>query len=154
MNWGGYISNQLHKAGFHDQDDHFQHIVIKLLIAPGQLFQGYNPDKHGPLDRRFGASVRNEVTKLISKSANRRKYVPTVPLASHDRAVGQDQNQAFIRDEIMQKVGELGVAVWDYLVSGTSPSVLVGREELGNPTLYRVKRVVQRLGELVVNAFA
>lgn len=141
MNWGGYISNQLHKAGFHDQDDAMQHVVTKLLIEPGQLLRGYNPDRHGPLDRRFGASVRNEIAKLISKAQNRRKYVPTVPLASFDRAVQQDASQAFLRDEIMKKVGELGVAVYDCLVTGVCPSVLVGRVESGSPTLYRVKKV-------------
>lgn len=41
----------------------------------------------------------------------------------------------------MTKVGVLGVAVWDCLLSGVSPSVLVGRVELGRPSLYRVRRV-------------
>jgi len=41
----------------------------------------------------------------------------------------------------MAKVSELGVAVFDCLVSAISPFVLVGREELGSPTLYRVKAV-------------
>ena len=149
LNWGNYIAAQLRKANFHDEiDDHLQHIVTKLLVQPGQLFRGYNPGRHGPLDRRFGASVRNEIAKLIQKAQNRRKYVPTVPLASHDRATYQEPNQAFIRDEIMQKVGELGVAVYDCLVSGVSPSVLVGRVELGSPSLYRVKKVRREVGEL------
>jgi hypothetical protein len=151
LDWGGYISRQLHKAGFHDQDDHLQHIVTKLLIDPGQLFRGYNPDKHGPLDRRFGANVRNEIAKLIEKAQNRRKYLPSVPLASHDRAVSQDQSQAFLRDEIMLKVGELGVAVFDCLVAGVSPSVLVGNVELGNPTTYRVKKVRGEVGAVTTN---
>lgn len=142
LNWGGYIAAQLRKANFHDDiDDHLQHIVTKLLVQPGQLFRGYNPDKHGPLDRRFGASVRNEIAKLISKAQNRRRYLPSVPLASHDRAVHQNQSQAFIRDEIMEKIGELGVAVFDCLRAGVCPSVLVGRDELGSPTLYRVRKV-------------
>jgi hypothetical protein len=152
LNWGGYIASQLRKANFHaDIDDHLQHIVTKLLVEPGKLFRGYNPDRHGPLDRRFGASVRNEIAKLISKAQNRRKYVPTVPLASFDRAVSQDQSQAFIRDEIMQKIGPLGVAVWDCLVSGVSPFALVGRVELGAPSLYRVRKVRREVGELVAS---
>ncbi len=153
LNWGNYIASQLRKANFHDDiDDHLQHIVTKLLVEPGKLFRGYNPDKHGPLDRRFGASVRNEIAKLIQKAQNRRKYVPTVPLASFDRAVQQDQSQAFIRDEIMEKIGPLGVAVWDCLRAGISPSVLVGRVELGSPSLYRVRRVVKQVGELLRRA--
>ena len=150
LNWGNYIASQLRKANFHDDiDDHLQHIVTKLLIQPGNLFRGYNPDKHGPLDRRFGASVRNEIAKIIQKSQNRRKYVPTVPLASFDPAVSQEPSQAFLRDEIMAKVGKLGVAVWDCLRSGIDPSVLVGRVELGSPSLYRVKKVRREVGELV-----
>ena len=149
---GNYIASQLRKANFHDDiDDHLQHIVTKLLIEPGNLFRGWNPDKHGPLDRRFGASVRNEIAKLIQKAQNRRKYVPTVPLASHDRAIQQDPSQAFLRDEIMEKIGVLGVAVFDCLRAGVCPSVLVGRVELGNPSSYRVKKVKR---EVVTKAYA
>lgn len=43
----------------------------------------------------------------------------------------------------MQKVGELGVAVYDCLVSETSSSVLVGRVELGSLTVFRIRRVVK-----------
>jgi hypothetical protein len=49
----------------------------------------------------------------------------------------------------MEKVGKLGVAVFDCIVSGICPSVLVGRVELGSPTLYRVKKVRREVGELV-----
>ena len=42
---GNYIAAQLRKANFHDDiDDHLQHIVTKLLVEPGNLFRGYNPD--------------------------------------------------------------------------------------------------------------
>ena len=142
LNWGNYIASQLRRANFHDDiDDHLQHIVTKLLVEPGKLFRGWNPDRHGPLDRRFGASVRKEIAKLIQKAQNRRKYVPTVPLASHDRAVPQDPSQAFMRDEIMAKVGKLGGAVFGCILAGVCPSVLVGRVEFDSPSLYRVKKV-------------
>lgn len=49
----------------------------------------------------------------------------------------------------MAKVGELGVAVFDCLRAGVCPSALVGRVELGSPTLYRVKKVRREVGELV-----
>ncbi len=35
----------------------------------------------------------------------------------------------------------LGVAVWDCIVSGVCPSVLVGRDDFGAPSSYRVKAV-------------
>ena len=127
--------------------------VKRNLVVSGREGSECTSDKHGPLDRRFGASVRNQVAKLIQKAQNRRKYVPTVHLACLDRAVHQDPSQAFIRDEIMEKVGVLGVAVWDCLLAGVCPSVLVGRVELGNPSWYRVRRVVKQVrrevGELV-----
>ena len=71
-----------------------------------------------------------------------------MPATADNRAVSQDQSQAFIRDEIMAKVGELGVAVYDCILAGVSPSVLVGRVELGSPTLYRVKKVRREVGEM------
>ena len=43
----------------------------------------------------------------------------------------------------------LGVAVFDCIVAGVSPLVLVGRDELGAPSLYRVKAVRREVGELV-----
>lgn len=52
----------------------------------------------------------------------------------------------------MAKVGVLGVAVYDCLRAGVSPSVLVGRVELGSPTLYRVKKVRREVGELLMRA--
>ncbi len=41
----------------------------------------------------------------------------------------------------MEKIGVLGVAVWDCIVSGVCPSVLVGRDDFGAPSSYRVKAV-------------
>ena len=125
--------------------------VKRNLVVSGRERSECTSDKHGPLDRRFGASVRNEIAKLIQKAQNHRKYVPTVPLASFDRTVNQGPNQAFMRDEIMEKIGKLGVAVYDCIVAGVSPSVLVGRVELGSPTLYRVKAVKREVGEVVGN---
>jgi len=53
----------------------------------------------------------------------------------------------------MAKCGELGVAVYDCIVAGICHSVLVGRVELGSPSLYRVRRVVKQVrrevGELM-----
>jgi len=126
------------------------------LVVSGRERSECTSDKHGPLDRRFGASVRNEIAKLIQKAQNRRKYVPTVPLASFDRTVNQGPNQALLRDEIMEKIGKLGVAVYDCIVAGVSPSVLVGRVEFGSPSLYRIKKLKRtaKISRLLVVRFA
>ncbi len=50
----------------------------------------------------------------------------------------------------MEKCGELGGAVWDCIVSGVCPSVLVGRAELGSPSLYRIRRFVKTVKREVV----
>ena len=34
----------------------------------------------------------------------------------------------------MEKIGELGVAVFDCILAGVCPSVLVGRVEFGSPS--------------------
>ena len=86
--------------------------VKRNLVVSGRERSECTSDKHGPLDKRFGASVRNEIAKIIQKAQNRRRYLPSVPLASFDRATHQDQSQAFMRDEIMEKIGKLGVAVF------------------------------------------
>ena len=49
----------------------------------------------------------------------------------------------------MAKVGKLGLAVYDCILAGVCPSVLVGRVEFGSPSLYRVKTVRREVGELV-----
>ena len=74
-----------------------------------------------------------------------------MPTIFHCLQFERRQSQAFIRDEIMAKVGELGVAVYDCILAGVCPSVLVGRVELGSPTLYRVKAVKREVGEVVGN---
>ena len=130
--------------------------VKRNLVVSGRERSECTPDKHGPLDRRFGASVRNEIAKLIQKAQNRRKYVPTVPLASFDRAIHQDPSQAFMRDEIMEKIGKLGVAVFACVLAGVCPSILVGRVEFGSPSLYRIKKVKRtaKISRLLVVRFA
>lgn len=49
----------------------------------------------------------------------------------------------------MARVGELGVAVFDRIFAGVCPSVLVGRAELGSPSLYRVKKVRREVGRRI-----
>ncbi len=66
MDWGGYIAKELRKAGFrgNDLEEYVHHIVVKLLVTPGKLFQGWNPSQHGPLELLSGI-------RLPTSSANR-----------------------------------------------------------------------------------
>ncbi len=130
--------------------------VKRNLVVSGRERSECTSDKHGPLDKRFGASVRNEIAKIIQKAQNRRRYLPSVPLASFDRATHQDQSQAFMRDEIMEKIGKLGVAVFACVLAGVCPSILVGRVEFGSPSLYRIKKLKRtaKISRLLVVRFA
>jgi len=47
------------------------------------------------------------------------------------------------------RVGELGVAVYDCILAGVCPSVLVGRVEFGSPSSYRVRKVRREVGEVL-----
>ncbi len=115
LDWSGYIARELRKAGFRgDELDEFVHeIVVKLLVSPGKLFTGWNPRHHGPLDRRFGASVRNQIANIISKRANRRRYLPSVSIGNDGDGVPEDflpassddRTVADFRDLLAQRLG-------------------------------------------------
>jgi hypothetical protein len=65
FDWGNYLARSLQWAGFRDDDQQevFHATVVKLLIKPGRLFSGWNPQRHGPLLARFAvASGMRSVT--------------------------------------------------------------------------------------------
>ena len=47
----------------------------------GKLFSGYDPRVHGPMDKRFKASVANSIRNLVAKEKTRRRYLPTTSIA-------------------------------------------------------------------------
>lgn len=159
MDWDGYIAREVRKAGFRgsDVDEYVHHIVVKLLVSPGKLFTGWNPQQHGPLDRRFGASVRNEIRNIIDKQSNRRKYVPTVSIRNDFTGEGvaekylppaQTQNDMLIadfRDWLQRDLGDLAVAVFDARLAGEDARSLVGAEHLGRPSNNKVRTTMQAI---------
>jgi hypothetical protein len=80
FDWSNYIVRSLTRAGFKDDEEQeaFHEIAIRLLVKPGRLFQGWNPGKHGPLERRFKRSVWNGIRNIAAKSQNRRKWMSAV----------------------------------------------------------------------------
>lgn len=159
MNWGGYIAKQIRLAGFRggEVDEYVHHIIVKLLVAPGKLFHGWNPQQHGPLDRRFGASVRNEIANIISKTQNRRKYVPTVSITNDYNGHGvaekylppaRSQNDSVIADFsdwLRSRLGPLAVAVLNARLHGDDMAMLVGDEALGRPTRHKLRTTLQAI---------
>ncbi len=155
LDWSGYIARELRKAGFRgDELEEFVHeIVVKLLVAPGKLFTGWNPRHHGPLDRRFGASVRNQILNIVSKRANRRRYLPSVSIGNDEDGVPEDflpstwddRSAADFRDLLAQRLGPLAVALFDAKMRGEDMASLVGDPNLGSPTMYKLKSMVRGL---------
>ncbi len=158
MDWGGYIAKELRKAGFRgsDLEEYVHHIVVKLLVTPGKLFQGWNPEQHGPLDRRFGASVRNQISNIISKQVNRRKYAPTVSISNDVDGHGvaekflpsrmeDDELVSDFRDWLSTHLGPLAVAVFDSRLNGDGVTSLVGNQNVGSPTRHKIRTTLQAI---------
>ncbi len=125
--------------------------------ALGKLFNGWNPQQHGPLDRRFGASVRNEIANIISKQSNRRRYIPTVSITNDFNGQGvaekylpparaQDESLiADFSDWLGSRLGPLAVAVLDARLHGDDIAAIVGNESLGSPTRNKLRTTLQAI---------
>ena len=84
FDWAGYISAVLQRSGFRgaDLEEHLHDLVVKLLVRPGKLLRGWDPTRHGPLERRFRRSVRNGIINIAQKARNHRKWMTaTDPVA-------------------------------------------------------------------------
>ncbi len=162
MDWGDYIAKELRKAGFrgNDLEEYVHHIVVKLLVTPGKLFQGWNPSQHGPLDRRFGASVRNQIANIISKQVNHRKYAPTVSINNDFDGHGvaekflpsrteDDELISDFRDWLSTRLGPLAVAVFDTRLNGDDITSLVGNQSVGSPTRHKIRTTLQSIKQAV-----
>lgn len=154
FDWAGYICRSLQRAGFKDDDqqEHFQSIVIKLLVSPGKLFRGWVPGKHGPLERRFRRSVWNAIKNLAEKTRNTRKWmVASDPVAMAERVPAKALYSSLIdafRSLVGQRLGSLAMAILDWRLSGKDTKDLVGKSEIGSPSIHAVKREVKEVKKL------
>jgi hypothetical protein len=132
-----------------DVQEHFHAIAIKLLVEPGKLFRGWEPRRHGPLDRRFRRSVWNAIRNLVEKSQNRRKWMTAVdPTVMAGMYVGRPLHNNIIgefRDLVFQRLGKLALAILDQRLAGRETKNLVGSPGF---TAYSIKRDVQQIKEL------
>ena len=154
FDFSGYLAGSLRKAGFRDDEaqEGFHSIVIKLLVSPGKLFSGWNPKKHGPLERRFRRSVWNGIRNLAEKSRNRRKWIQSAdPTMMADRFAARRAYSGLLDDFrklVSERLGNLALAILDAKLSGEDAKSLVGNAELGNPSIYNIKREMGALKKL------
>lgn len=154
FDWGNYLSRSLLRAGFRhdDQQEAFHEIVIKLLVEPGKLFRGWEPNRHGPLDRRFRRSVWNAIRNIQEKSRNRRKWMTAVdPSVMAGQYAGRAIYNNIIGDFrrlVLSRLGRLALAILDARLAGEELKGLVGNSELGHPSGYQLKREVGEIKRL------
>ena len=154
FDWANYISRSLLRAGFKDDEEQeaFHAIAIRLLIEPGRLFAGWNPNKHGPMEQRFKRSVWNSIRNIIAKTLHRRKWmVTTDPVAMAGQYAGRQPYSSLIdefRTLVAQRLGKHALAILDARLSGEKMKILVGKTELGTPSAFFVKREVAEIKRL------
>ena len=153
FDWGGYLAGCLRKAGFRDADlqDGFHSIAVKMLVT-GKLFSGWNPQKHGPIRKRYFRSVWNGIRNLVSKDRHRRKWFqvsdPTVMAGQY--AARQPHSDALddFRKVVEEKLGSLALAILDAKLSGRNAKSLEGNPDLGSPSIYYIKQSMHSLKRL------
>jgi hypothetical protein len=155
FDFANYISRSLQRAGFRGDDlqEHFHNLVVRLLVKPGKLFSGWNPKQHGPLERRFFRSVRNGIINIAEKARNRRKWMTaTDPVTMAGMFAGHSSHSSSLIDQFQQLVGQrlgkLAAAILDLRLSGGDMKELVGRADLGGPSMYSIKREVRAIKEM------
>ena len=155
FNWGGYLAGSLIKSGFRNDDmqEQFHNIVVKLLLSPGRLFKGWNPAKHGPLEKRFKRSVWNAILNAQEKTRNGRRWVTaTDPTIISQKYPGRQSPSTGVLDNfrklVADKLGILAVAIFDQRLEGKDTKSLVGQVELESPTVWHIKREVQAVKKL------
>lgn len=166
--WINYIESSLKSAGFRDPNDlqeHTQGIVVKLLVQPGQLFRGWKPQQHGPLDRRFKNSVWNAIRNIAEKEQTRHRYLPSRSIGTtfepgdvmaselKARQSGRHEVIEEFRTLVYSRLGELALTVLDHRLEGRETKELIGLPSLGTPSRHQVKQAVRAI-KAVAQQFA
>jgi len=154
--WTNYIAACLRNAGFREQGDleeRIHDLVVKLLVSPGGLFQGYDASRHGPLDLRFKRSVSNAVKNVVEKEKNRKRFLPPAPYHADLVPARPDEEHdgtiiGKFRNLLQTRLGDLAVAIFNARLEGRQMKDLVGLPELDRPGRYVVKRTVQEIKTL------
>ncbi len=163
FDWVGYIARSVRNAGYRDQrqvQEVTHDIAVRLLTAG--LFKNYDERRHGPFDLRFKRSVSNAVKNLAEKDRNRHRLIPTVSIGQEfqpggiktddlpDRISPETDEKVIddFRKLVGQRLGQLGLAVFDARLNGQEMKSLIGRPDLGSPGRFTVKSTVQQIKAL------
>ena len=153
--WANYIVRSLQRSGFKDDDavqEHFHQIAVKLLVSPGGLFARWEPERHGPLERRFRTSVWNAIRNIVQKRQNWRKWMTAVdPTTMAGQFAGRAPYSDLIdqfRNLVAQRLGPLAAAILDQKLAGEDAIKMVGKAEFGTPSAYYIKAETRAIKEL------
>ena len=154
FDFGNYVSRSLRRAGFRheEEEEAFQQVVIKLLVSPGKVFRGWQPEKHGPLEKRLRASIWNSIRNLAEKTRNRRRWMTAVdPNVMAGQFAGRQPYSDLIdqfRSLVAQRLGKLALEILDQKLSGEDANKMVGKAEFGTPSAYYIKGETRAIKEL------
>jgi hypothetical protein len=164
FDWTRYILASLRNAGFTDptdQEEKAHDIIVYLLISPGGLFKGYDPDLSGPLDARFKLSVQNAIRNLRRQYAVRQRYRPrmrsigdepgempaeSIPARSDNRDVELIRD---FRTLLRERGNRLLVAIFDKKLAGYSLRQLVRLPEFAAVGEWRIRKALEQLRSAV-----
>ena len=95
----------------------------------------------------------NRIRNISEKERNRRKWTTsTDPTTMGAMYAGREPHSSSLVDQfrsvVAGRLGTLGIYILDWRLGGRETKELVGMPELGSPTVYRIKREVQRLKRL------
>ena len=117
-----------------------------MLLRPGKLFRGWNPEYHGPLDRRLKNATWNGIRNIAEKERNRRKWTTaTDPGTMAGMFAGRQPHSSPLIDQfrrlVSQRLGALAAAILDWRLEGNEIKDLVGNPEVRQSNRLRTSSV-------------
>ena len=127
-------------------------LVIKLLVWSRGSCLGWEPQRHGPLERRFRRSVWNAIRNIAEKTRNRRRWMTAVDpnvMAGQfpGRAPYSDLIDQF-RQLVGQRLGKLALEILDQKLAGEDANKMVGKAEFGTPSAFYIRRETRAIKQL------
>jgi hypothetical protein len=123
-----YILASLRNSGFHDREEREEaahDLTVYLLVQPGNLFSGYDPNSSGPMPARFALSVANAIRNLRRARARRDRRSPVIDAdalaAVPDREPANaedDELVAALRRHLVARLGDRAGELLDLRLAG------------------------------------